>query len=47
VTVIQSLVVGQGVQRNEVAAAMVTAKEQAKAEILRSMRTNGTFASGA
>ena len=44
ITINQTLNVGQGVSRSEVANAMVAAKESAKAEIMRSMRTNGAFA---
>jgi hypothetical protein len=40
----QTLHVGQGVSRNELANAMILSKEQAKAEILRSQRHGGTFA---
>lgn len=43
-SIYQTLNIGQGVSRNELASAMVAAKEAAKSEILRSMRTNGAFA---
>jgi hypothetical protein len=44
VVVNQSISVGAGVSRSEVAAAMHVAKEQAKMEIFQSMRRNGAFA---
>lgn len=44
VTINQVVNVGSGVNRNEVAAAMVAAKEAAKAEILQSMRRGGAYA---
>ena len=44
VTVNQVVNVGSGVNRNDVAAAMLAAKESAKAEILQSMRRGGAYA---
>jgi hypothetical protein len=44
VTINQVVNVGSGVNRNDVAAAMVAAKESAKAEILQSMRRGGAYA---
>lgn len=44
VTIVQNVSVGAGVNRNEVAAAMLAAKESAKAEILQSMRRGGAYA---
>jgi hypothetical protein len=44
VTINQVVNVGSGVNRNDVAAAMMAAKESAKAEILQSMRRGGAYA---
>ena len=44
VTIVQNVNVGSGVNRNDVAAAMLAAKEAAKAEILSSMRRGGAYA---
>jgi hypothetical protein len=43
VSVVQNIVVGSGVNRSDVAAAMLAAKESAKAEILQSMRRGGAY----